>query len=89
MPRSRSRPFWYYVLLIILFLLLLKSFRVLPDPPTSEIAASIGSAVGIVGFLAWIFKKLFNFENRITILEERLKKIEADLAEIKAMVSRF
>ena len=68
--------------LIILFLLLLKALRVLPDPEYIEIIASIGAAAGF----GWIFTLLYKIQGRLAAVEVQLQNLIEDLNDLKERV---
>jgi len=82
--RERGTPWYYYVLLAILFLLLLKAFKVLPDLQYIEVVAGVGSAFGVVTGLFYLIKQMFSFQGRLSVVETDLGNIKDDLKEIKA-----
>ena len=85
MPKKREgASVWWYIFLIVLFLLLLKTFKVLPDPPEYfEIAASIGAAVGVTAGIGSLHNHMFKFEHRLTAVETRLDTMQDDMKAIK------
>jgi len=85
MPKKgKKEGRWFYIWLGILFLLMLKAFKVLPDPPQyAEMAASIGAAIGIISSLAFFFNHMLKFEHRLTKLEDKFTTVEVDLKAIK------
>lgn len=79
MPKKEG-GWGYYIILVILFILLLKAFKVLPDPPDYiEIFASIGASVGIVASFGLLFNHIIKFEHRLTSVENDLKTIKMKL----------
>jgi hypothetical protein len=94
MPRRKKEeegtPWYVWVLLGLLFLVLLKVFRVLPDPPEYlEILAGIGAAVGVVGSFGTLFNAMFGFQKRLSVVETETKTIKEDVAEIRNDVKKI
>lgn len=82
--RREGVPWYWWVILAILFLLMLKTFGVLPDPSEYfEIAASIGTATLIIGLFAYQINQIHQFQGRLSIAETKIDNIERDLSEIK------
>ena len=86
MPKKKKEegtPWYVWLFLFVLFLLLLKVFKVLPDPIEIETLASIGAAISVVGCFAWLFNKMFGFERRLSKVETKLDGIQKDVDELK------
>jgi len=85
MPRRKEEgtPWYTWLLLLIMFILLLKVFRVLPDPVEIEVIAGVGASLTVVGSFAFLFNKMFGFEKRLSAVETRIETIMADVAELK------
>ena len=82
--KEEGAPWYIWALLGLLAILLLKTFRVLPDPPEYlEILAGIGATVGVVGSFGILFNKMFGFENRLSTAETKLETISKDITEVK------
>ena len=66
----------------MLFILLLKAFRILPDPPEYlEVVAGVGATIGVLGGQAWIFNKIFTLDGRLSALESKSEALEERLDE--------
>jgi hypothetical protein len=78
---EKGESVFLYIFLVLLFLLLLKAFKVIPDPPEypTEILASIGAACGIVVSFGFLFNHMLSFEHRLTTVETDLNAIKAKL----------
>jgi hypothetical protein len=87
MPKKKKEeeatPWYIWLLLFVLFILLLKVFRVLPDPIEIELIAGIGASLTVVGCFAFLFSKMFSFENRLSKTETKIETIVKDVTELK------
>jgi hypothetical protein len=85
MPKRKEegKPWGTYILLLIMFVLLLKVFKVLPDPVEIELIAGIGASLTVTGSFAFLFSKMFSFEKRISVVETKTETIQKDITELK------
>jgi len=85
MPKKREgASVWWYIFLIVLFLLLLKTFKVLPDPPEyMELAVATATAVAVTGTFGWVTGHIIKIEHRLTTVENDIKTILQRLGKIE------
>ena len=84
MSKKNKTPFYWWLILGGLFLLMLKANKVLPDPPGIDLAANIAVPAGVIGIFAYQVSKITDFQGRISALESRVAHLELDMTEVKA-----
>jgi hypothetical protein len=81
-------PLQWWIVLIFLLILMLKTYKVLPDPEYIDLIVPILTAVVTIGIMGYLLAQVHSFHGRISTIEAKLTTLENDTSEIKSSLQQ-